>query len=115
MARGYIDDDRGGSHLASDPPNRPPPSRPARRIDSVRGRGDDGGSSYRGGHYAESPVIVNMPSPEPRASDRQSLQASTLPRTLVHQPHYLPSAAPPPTTVAKVKNCILGDHPSEII
>jgi len=99
MARGYIDDGRAGSTLASDPPTRPPPSRPARRIDSVRGRGDDGGSSYRGGHYAESPVIVNMQAPGPHADDRQSLQASTLPRTSV-QPLYLPSNAP--TTVAKV-------------
>ncbi len=68
MARGYIDDGRAGSTLASDPPTRPPPSRPARRIDSVRGRGDDGGSSYRGGHYAESPVIVNMQAPGPHAA-----------------------------------------------
>ncbi len=48
MAKGYIEDRRGGSAIgtSTDPPNRPPPSRPARRIDSVRGRGDDG-SSYR--------------------------------------------------------------------
>ena len=98
MARGYFDEGRGGSGIASDPPNRPPPSRPARRIDSVRGRGDDGGSSYRGGHYAESPVRVNMDAPAP-----QPLQPSTLPRSTV-QPLYLPSSAP--TTVAKVRKLI---------
>jgi len=103
MAKGYFDDGRGGT-LPSEPPNRPPPSRPARRIDSVRGRGDDGASSYRGGHYAESPVISTLPtstSHDPRASDRQSLQVSTLPRS-TGQPVYLPSGGT--TTVAKVMN-----------
>ena len=99
MARGYLEDGRG---LSGDPPNRPPPSRPARRIDSVRGRGDDAASSYRGGHYAESPVITTLPPPssthEPKPSDRESLQVSTLPRSSV-QPLYLPGGT---TTVSKV-------------
>ena len=72
MARGYHDPEEGGGEVEAGYR----PSRPARRVESLRGGANNAGYSAHGAtnagysaHYAESPVIV-----------RPDSQARSLPR-----------------------------------
>ena len=76
MARGYHDPEEGGGEVEAGYR----PSRPARRVESLRGGATNAGYSA---HYAESPVIV-----------RPDSQARSLPR-----PRYLLYSAEVCTTI----------------
>ena len=71
MARGYQDQDQGSDYR---------PSRPARRVESLRGGVSNPGFSA---HYAESPVIQTDSHPRslPRTRPRSQGRSGTLPRS----------------------------------
>merc|ERR1712212_227114 len=90
MARGYQDQDQGSDYR---------PSRPARRVESLRGGVSNPGFSA---HYAESPVIQTDSHPRslPRTRPRSQGRSGTLPRSEVSRAESRASRGG--TTVSKV-------------
>jgi len=106
MARGYQEDEEGveEGYRSSQREEGYRPSRPARRVESLRGGATNHGYSA---HYAESPVIRtetqarSLPRPRPRSHGRSG---GTLPRSDVGRSASRASkgTAGPGTTVSKV-------------